>query len=359
MAKHPEKALLKLTVSTILSLSVLTIAPQEAFTDDTCRLTPHFSLKNIAAQSLDPNTLQGQNTLLFFGATWCPNCDAALPILQRLAETFPTDTLRILFIAVRQDTAQLAEFFSDQPPPYEIMADETGIISRQYRIKRIPTCVFIDTTRTIRYIGRPDEEIIWSLLAGEYLTYPDPEQTTVRASDRFNHPSDITNTNLKRLIVELDERPWHSKTLSKTARKSQQAMFSNAIQQIGGRIIHNYGKLKKSIVVELPTEKVDKIRQLPRFKSFTQDRRVHALLEDSAYQIKADYAWDNAITGQGVNVCVVDTGIDYTHPDLLDRVLAQYNFVTNTEDAMDDFGHGTHCAGIIASRGPPVPRRQL
>jgi len=78
---------------------------------------------------------------------------------------------------------------------------------------------------------------------------------------------------------------------------------------------------------------------------------VHVLLEDSAYQVKADYAWDNAITGQGVKVCVVDTGVDYTHPDLLNKVVAQYNAITGEEDAMDDQGHGTHVAGIIASQG--------
>ncbi|MHC4656853.1 MAG: S8 family peptidase [Planctomycetota bacterium] len=57
------------------------------------------------------------------------------------------------------------------------------------------------------------------------------------------------------------------------------------------------------------------------------------------------------MTGQGVKVCVVDTGIDYTHPDLQNKVIAQFDFTTYTEDAMDDNGHGTHCAGIIASEG--------
>ena len=48
---------------------------------------------------------------------------------------------------------------------------------------------------------------------------------------------------------------------------------------------------------------------------------------------------------------MVDTGIDYNHPDLVGKVVDQTNFAYGTEDAMDDNGHGTHVAGIITSEG--------
>lgn len=51
----------------------------------------------------------------------------------------------------------------------------------------------------------------------------------------------------------------------------------------------------------------------------------------------------------GVNVVVVDTGIDYTHPDLQGRYQGGYNVFTKTEDPKDDHGHGTHVSGIIAA----------
>ncbi|MBY0588732.1 S8 family serine peptidase [bacterium] len=53
--------------------------------------------------------------------------------------------------------------------------------------------------------------------------------------------------------------------------------------------------------------------------------------------------------GQGYSVAVIDTGVDYTHPALAGRVLPGWDFVNNDADAMDDNGHGTHVAGIIAS----------
>ncbi len=57
--------------------------------------------------------------------------------------------------------------------------------------------------------------------------------------------------------------------------------------------------------------------------------------------------------GQGYSVAVIDTGIDYKHPDLGGawgkRVIAGWNFVKNNANPMDDNGHGTHVAGIIGS----------
>lgn len=48
-------------------------------------------------------------------------------------------------------------------------------------------------------------------------------------------------------------------------------------------------------------------------------------------------------------VAVVDTGVDYTHPELLGRVVLGPDFVGGDDDPMDDHGHGTHVSGIIAS----------
>lgn len=53
--------------------------------------------------------------------------------------------------------------------------------------------------------------------------------------------------------------------------------------------------------------------------------------------------------GTGYTVAVIDTGIDYTHAAFGDRYLGGYDFVNNDNDPIDDHGHGTHVAGIIAS----------
>ncbi|WP_432666398.1 S8 family peptidase [Wukongibacter baidiensis] len=61
--------------------------------------------------------------------------------------------------------------------------------------------------------------------------------------------------------------------------------------------------------------------------------------------------WDFIEQKQTVNIAVIDTGVDYNHPDLKNRVKQDmgYDFVNDDGDAMDDNGHGTHVAGIISA----------
>jgi thermitase len=67
-------------------------------------------------------------------------------------------------------------------------------------------------------------------------------------------------------------------------------------------------------------------------------------------KIEADWAWNTTIGDSSVLVAVIDTGIDYNHPDLRGSyVKLGYNWVNDTNDPRDDNGHGTHCAGIIAA----------
>ncbi|GAA1393283.1 S8 family serine peptidase [Catellatospora coxensis] len=61
----------------------------------------------------------------------------------------------------------------------------------------------------------------------------------------------------------------------------------------------------------------------------------------------APTAWQAGLTGVGVKVGVIDTGVDQTHPDLAGRVAAAENF-TAEPDALDLVGHGTHVASTIA-----------
>lgn len=88
------------------------------------------------------------------------------------------------------------------------------------------------------------------------------------------------------------------------------------------------------------------------------DRKAYASLSESVPLIKADDVWALNYTGSGETVCVVDTGVDYTHEDLGGcfgsgcKVIGGYDYVNDDNDPMDDGGHGTHCAGIAASQNP-------
>ncbi|MDC6170599.1 S8 family peptidase [Paucibacter sp. XJ19-41] len=64
-------------------------------------------------------------------------------------------------------------------------------------------------------------------------------------------------------------------------------------------------------------------------------------------QIKAPPAW-GCSRGRGIKVAVLDTGIDWNHPDLKANVKGAVSFVPG-ETAMDGNSHGTHCAGTIGA----------
>jgi hypothetical protein len=74
-----------------------------------------------------------------------------------------------------------------------------------------------------------------------------------------------------------------------------------------------------------------------------------------AHMMGAESYWNAGITGQGVKVAVVDTGINFRHPFLKDTVVGGYTPFGNKTDPdsyADVYGHGSHVAGIIHQVAP-------
>ncbi|MEV6749752.1 S8 family serine peptidase [Streptomyces sp. NPDC051080] len=80
------------------------------------------------------------------------------------------------------------------------------------------------------------------------------------------------------------------------------------------------------------------------------DARVDAAMEASNSQIGTPAAWEAGLTGKGVKVAVLDTGVDLTHPDLKDRVSETRSFIEGQEVA-DRNGHGTHVSSTVGGSG--------
>lgn len=88
----------------------------------------------------------------------------------------------------------------------------------------------------------------------------------------------------------------------------------------------------------------------PGVRSLRLDGLLKTQLDVSFPQIGAPAAWAAGYDGKGVKVAVLDSGIDLSRPDLASQVVASANF-SNTPDALDHYGHGTHVASIVAGTG--------
>ncbi|MDG4865779.1 S8 family serine peptidase, partial [Streptomyces sp. T-3] len=120
--------------------------------------------------------------------------------------------------------------------------------------------------------------------------------------------------------------------------------------------------LLNAVAVTVKASEMAELKQLPGVVSVREDTKVRMLTDDSVPLIGAPDVWKrkdpagDGADGKGVTVAVLDSGVDYGHPDLGGgfgeghKVVGGYDFANGDADPMDDNGHGTHVAGIIAGR---------
>ena len=128
-------------------------------------------------------------------------------------------------------------------------------------------------------------------------------------------------------------------------------------------IMGEYENVFNGMALNISSEEALRLAEFDEVEKVYPNREVTITLQDGLDIINAPYAWqlndaqDRTVTGDGVRIAIIDTGIDYTHPDLGGcfgpgcRVVDGYDFINDDDDPMDDQGHGTHCAGIAAGNG--------
>ncbi len=130
------------------------------------------------------------------------------------------------------------------------------------------------------------------------------------------------------------------------------------VRAYGGTIKYTY-HLVPAIAAEVPQFSIEGLRNNPNVTHVDLDGKVWAI-DHPTGDLELDSGWGVAHIGAGVvhaggnkgagvKVAVIDTGIDYTHPDLDANYVGGHDFVNGDTDPMDDNGHGTHVAGTVAS----------
>lgn len=175
----------------------------------------------------------------------------------------------------------------------------------------------------------------------------------------FSDPNFWTNStyvfgNMTRLVVGVDH-----------ISPSNLVTFQNITVNHEAKIVNKVmiGKELRALVVEIPMLSV--VSYVADVKSVSCESYVEPVMKVQALfvpndplwssqwgpqKVGADWAWNATMGSNSVLVAVIDTGIDYMHPDLAaNYVPLGYDWANNDPDPRDDFGHGTHCAGIIAA----------
>lgn len=125
------------------------------------------------------------------------------------------------------------------------------------------------------------------------------------------------------------------------------------IRRHGGKVTHTFTSIN-CISTKLDGNKILELSKDTNLEKIYEDYVVHFSLDDSVPMIKADLVHSEGITGENIEVAVLDTGIDFSHPALDEgKKIGCWHSLDQGSDVgfgcMDDNGHGTHVSGIISS----------
>lgn len=177
-----------------------------------------------------------------------------------------------------------------------------------------------------------DKKIKRDIFVDEFKLFSEKEQSDVmsilHAEKDNNNVSDITSH-------------WLSNAISCKASRDVIYLLSrhNDIALIG------YDEMKYMVYDNVTEDVVEDNRDFD--------------MTDNITMVNADKVWNMGYTGKGVVVAVLDSGVNYNHIDLADHLWDGgsqypnhgYNIIGNNNDPMDNFGHGTHCAGTVCGDG--------
>lgn len=132
-------------------------------------------------------------------------------------------------------------------------------------------------------------------------------------------------------------------------------------------------------IAEIEANLIFRVNRVPNDPQYSaqwslKNRGEKKIFEHKGIDINVEPAWDLTTGSRNLVVAIVDSGINYLHPDLRNNIwinsiekngragvdddkngfvddIFGYDFANKKPNAMDDLGHGSHCAGIIGAKG--------
>jgi serine protease AprX len=129
----------------------------------------------------------------------------------------------------------------------------------------------------------------------------------------------------------------------------------HAIDQLGGIPQHADLDLIHAAAYSMPAQAIAALAKNPNVAYISPDRAVYPTLDYANATIGAQTAFSSGSTGSGVGIAIIDSGIlperDLANQAGNSRIVYSQSFVPKVSSTVDQYGHGTHVAGILAGNG--------
>ncbi|MFE7912899.1 S8 family serine peptidase, partial [Bacillus mobilis] len=181
------------------------------------------------------------------------------------------------------------------------------------------------------------------------------QHAPLASQSNIQHAPDLKNGNVQSYHAQLKKA--QEDTTKKIKEKAPKA-----------KIKETYSTLFSGFSISVPGDQVTALASLPEVKAVYPNLtyKLHETAKSATKEeapniggptIGAPEAWNlkdpsgKPLDGKGMKVAIIDSGVDYTHPDLQANYIGGYDTVDEDNDPMDGNVHGTHVAGIIAGNG--------
>lgn len=110
---------------------------------------PDFTLKDLDGRNVRLSDYKGKTIVLYFMATWCPECRSTIPQLKEIYSSYNEKGLVLLSIDVMESKEKVAAFSRNHNIPYSTLLDEDGTVYRSYGVGGVPLKALIDRSGRI------------------------------------------------------------------------------------------------------------------------------------------------------------------------------------------------------------------
>ncbi len=132
------------------------------------RPAPDFTLETVGGETYNlKEYIDGQKAIIFFWATWCPHCRAALEALNEKRQAILSNDIRLVVVDLGESRREVASYLERNGIDLEVFLDTESSLSEPYGIIGLPTFYFVDEGGVVQSVQHTLPEDYDNLFSSE------------------------------------------------------------------------------------------------------------------------------------------------------------------------------------------------